>query len=42
MFNYNSESNSSSWADMVEKDLKWDKQQDIDVENQKITHNIEF
>ena len=39
--NYNSENNSSSWADMVEKKLKWDKQQNMDDENQKTTHNIE-
>ena len=40
--NYNSENSSSLWADMMEKNLKWDKQQDMDDENQKITHNIEF
>ena len=40
--NYNSESSFSSWADMMEKDLKWNKQQDLDDENQKTTHNIEF
>ena len=39
--NYNSENNSSSWADMMEKDLEWNKQQDLDDENQKVTHNIE-
>ena len=27
--NYNSENNSSSWADIMEKKLKWDKQQNI-------------
>ena len=31
--NYNSENNSSSWADMMEKNLKWNKQQDLDDEN---------
>ena len=40
--NYNSENNSSSWADMMEKDLKWNKQQNLDDENQEATHNIEF
>ena len=39
--NYNSENNSSSWADMMEKKLKWNKQQDLDDKNQKTTHNIE-
>ena len=39
--NYNSESSSSSWADMMEKKLKWNKQQDLDDENQEATHNIE-
>ena len=39
--NYNSENNSSSWADMMEKDLKWNKQQDLDDGNQETTHNIE-
>ena len=39
--NYNSENNSSSRADMIEKNLKWNKQQDLDDENQKTTHNIE-
>ena len=38
--NYNSESSSSSWADMMEKNLKWDKQQNLDDENQEATHNI--
>ena len=27
---------------MMEKNLKWNKQQDLDDENQKTTHNIEF
>ena len=40
--NYNSENNPSSWADMMEKNLKWNKHQDLDDENQKATHNIEF
>ena len=40
--NYNSENNSTSWADMMGKNLKWNKQQDLDDENQKTTHNIEF
>ena len=40
--NYSSENNSSSWADMMEFFLKWNKQQDLDDENKKITHNIEF
>ena len=40
--NYNSENNSSSWADMMEKDLKWNKQKDLDDENHETTHNIEF
>ena len=26
----------------MEKKLKWNKQQDLDDENQKTTHNIEF
>ena len=39
--NYNSKNNSSSWADMTEKNLKWNKQQDLDDENQEVTHNIE-
>ena len=39
--NYNSENNSSSWADMMEKNLKWNKQQNLDDENQEATHNIE-
>ena len=39
--NYNSEGNSSSWTDMMEKDLEWNKQQNLDDENQKATHNIE-
>ena len=38
--NYNSENNSSSWADMMEKILKWNKQQNLDDENQKAIHNI--
>ena len=29
-------------ADMMEKKLKWNKQQDLDDENQEATHNIEF
>ena len=40
--NYKSEKNSSSWADMMEKNLKWNKQENLDDENQKTTHNIEF
>ena len=32
-FNYNSESSSSLWADMMEKNLKWNKQQNLDDEN---------
>ena len=39
--NYNSESNSSSWADMMEKNLKWNEQQNLDDENQEATHNME-
>ena len=27
---------------MMEKDLKWNKQQNLDDENQKAIHNIEF
>ena len=27
---------------MMEKDLKWNKQQNLDDENQEATHNIEF
>ena len=27
---------------MMEKDLKWNKQQNLDDENQETTHNIEF
>ena len=38
--NYKSESSFSSWADMMEKDLKWNKQQNLDDENQKTIHNI--
>ena len=41
-FNYNSENNSSSWGDMMENDLKWNKQENLDDENQKTTHNIDF
>ena len=40
--NYNSENSFSLWADMMKKNLKWNKQQDLDDENQKTTHNIEF
>ena len=40
--NYNSENSSSSWADMMEKKLKWNKQQNLDDENQKTIHNIGF
>ena len=40
--NYNSENSFSLWADMMEKKLKWNKQQDLDDENQKATHNNEF
>ena len=39
--NYNSENISSLWADMMEKDLNWNKRQNLDDENQKATHNIE-
>ena len=39
--NYNSENNSSSWADMMEENLKWNEQQNLDDENQEATHNIE-
>ena len=39
--NYNSENNSSSWADMMEKDLKWNEQQNLDDVNQEATHNTE-
>ena len=39
---YNSENNFSLWVDMMEKDLKWNKQQNLDDENQEATHNIEF
>ena len=39
--NYNSENNSSLWADMIKKNLKWNKQQNLDDENQEATHNIE-
>ena len=38
--NYNSENNSSSWADMMEKKLKWNEQQNLDDVNQEATHNI--
>ena len=34
--NYNSENNLSSWVDMMEKNLKWNKQQDLDDENPQI------
>ena len=40
--NYNFENNSLSWADMMEKKLKWNKQQNLDDANQEATHNIEF
>ena len=40
--NYNSENSFSLWADMMEKDLKWNKQQNLDDENQEATHNNEF
>ena len=40
--NYNSENNSSSWVDMMEFFLKWNKQQNLDEINQETTHNIEF
>ena len=39
--NYNSENSSSSWADMMEKDLKWNKQQNLGDENQEAIYNIE-
>ena len=39
--NYNSENNSSLWVDMMEKKLKWNKQQNLDEKNQETTHNIE-
>ena len=37
--NYNFENNFSSWVDMMEKKLKWDKKQNLDDKNQKATHN---
>ena len=40
--NYNFENNSSSWADMMGKKLKWDKQQILDDKNQKAIHNIKI
>ena len=40
--NYNFENNFLSWVDMMEKKLKWNKQQNLDDENQEATHNIEF
>ena len=40
--NYNSENNSLSSADIMGKKLKWNEQQNLDDENQKTTHNIEF
>ena len=40
--NYNSENNSSLWADMMDFFLEWNKQQDFDDENQKTIHNIKF
>ena len=40
--NYNSESSFSLWADMMEKNLEWNKQQNLDDENQKTIHNIKF
>ena len=40
--NYNFENNFSLWADMMGKKLKWNKQQNLDDENQETTHNIEF
>ena len=40
--NYNFENNSSSWVNMMGKKLKWNKQQNLDDENQKTIHNIEF
>ena len=36
--NYNSENNSSLWVDIMEKKLKWNKQQNLDDENQETTH----
>ena len=39
--NYNSENSFSLWADMMEKNLKWNKQQNLDDENQKTAPNIE-
>ena len=39
--NYNSENNSSLWANMMDFFLKWNKQQNLDDENQEATHNIE-
>ena len=40
--NYNSENSSSLWADMIKKNLKWNKELNLDDENQEVTHNIEF
>ena len=33
--NYTSENNSSSWVDIIEKYLEWNKQQNLDDENQR-------
>ena len=38
--NYNSENNNSFWADMMEKDLEWNQQQNLDDETQEMIHNI--
>ena len=40
--NYNSINSFSLWADMMKKDLEWNKQQYLADENQEATHNIEF
>ena len=40
--NYNSENNSSLWVDMMGKNLKWNKQQNLDDENTKTTYKIQF
>ena len=40
--NYNSESNFSLWADMMEKNLEWNKQQNFEDENHETIHSIKF
>ena len=40
--NYNSEGSNSFWADMMEKDLEWNQQQNLDDETQEMIHNMEF